>query len=114
MLIAVVFAGASLAADAGIAGQWRVEFATPLGQRGVNMSIEQAGSTLSGHVVDEYGEYDLKGRFSHGRVTATWSVPEHGRMLVITMRGTLNGNAIRGTATLGDLGEGALSARRSG
>lgn len=112
---AVVIAAASvlvLSAEATPAGQWRVEFATPVGQRGVNMTIQQAGARLTGHVVDEYGEYELQGRFADGRVTVVWSVPESGKMLQITMRGRLDGNVISGTATLGNVGEGALSARR--
>jgi hypothetical protein len=102
------------ASAAGPAGQWRVEFPTPLGQRGVNMTITNSGAVLHGHVVDEYGEYDLKGRFERNRVMVAWSVPESGRMLEITLKGTLDGNVIRGTATLGTVGDGPFSARRTG
>lgn len=96
------------------AGQWRVEFATPLGERAVNMTINQAGTKLSGHVVDPYGEYELEGRIADRQVTAAWSAPEAGELITITMRGKLNGNAIEGTATIGALGEGPLSAHRTG
>jgi hypothetical protein len=96
------------------AGQWRVEFVTPLGQRGVTMTINQSGARLSGHVVDEFGEYEISGRLAGDEVTVVWSVPEDGKMLEITMRGKLEGNVINGTAKLGDVGEGPLSARRVG
>ena len=111
--IVVALAGVAVA-EQSAAGQWRVEFATPLGQRGVNMTIIQAGAKLTGHVVDEYGEYDLKGRVANGHITVAWSVPENGKMLEITMTGKLEGNVINGTAKLGDVGEGACSARRTG
>lgn len=114
MFVSAALVAVVAAASASAAGQWRVEFATPLGQRGVNMTIEQAGEKLTGHVVDEYGEYELKGRFAGKRIIVVWSVPENGTMLEITMRGTLDGNVITGTAKLGDVGEGALSARRTG
>jgi len=97
-----------------VAGLWRVEFVTPLGQVGVNMTINQSGTRLTGHVTDEYGEYEIAGRFAEGQVTVVWSVPEDGKMLEITMRGKLEGNVITGTAKLGDVGEGPLSARRTG
>ena len=97
-----------------VAGLWRVEFVTPLGQVGVNMTINQSGTKLTGHVTDEFGEYEIDGRFTDGQVTVVWSVPEDGKMLEITMKGTLDGNVITGTAKLGDVGEGPLSARRSG
>jgi hypothetical protein len=101
-------------AEANVAGMWRVEFVTPLGQVGVNMTINQSGTRLTGHVTDEYGEYEIDGRVADTHVTVVWSVPEDGRMLEITMRGTLDGNIITGTAKLGDVGEGPLSARRTG
>jgi hypothetical protein len=97
-----------------VAGLWRVEFVTPLGQVGVNMTINQSGGKLTGHVTDEYGEYEINGRIAENQVTVVWSVPEDGKMLEITMRGKLEGNVITGTAKLGDVGEGPLSARRTG
>ena len=97
-----------------VAGLWRVEFVTPLGQVGVNMTINQSGTRLTGHVTDEYGEYEIAGRFADGLVTVVWSVPEDGKMLEITMKGTLDGTVITGTARLGTVGEGPLSARRTG
>lgn len=98
----------------GPAGMWRVQFATPLGQTAVNMTINQSGRRLTGQVTDEYGEYPITGEFVDGQVTVTWSVPEEGKMLQITMRGTLKGDDIVGTAQLGDVGEGPLGAHRTG
>lgn len=97
----------------GPGGDWRVQFAAPLRQVVVTMTILQAGTKLTGHVVDEYGEYEIRGQFVEGVVTVVWSVSEEGKMLEITMKGTLDGNEINGTATLGDVGEGSLWARRT-
>ena len=114
LLLAAFALSAAAAAQQSAAGLWRVEFVTPLGQIGVNMTINQSGARLTGHVTDEYGEYEINGRIADGQVTVVWSVPEDGKMLEITMRGKLEGNLITGTATLGDVGEGPLSARRTG
>jgi hypothetical protein len=113
-LAPIVVSAALLAQQASVAGLWRVEFVTPLGQVGVNMTINQSGGKLTGHVTDEYGEYEINGRIAENQVTVVWSVPEDGKMLEITMRGKLEGNVITGTAKLGDVGEGPLSARRTG
>jgi hypothetical protein len=110
----IVVSATLLAQQASVAGLWRVEFVTPLGQVGVNMTINQAGGKLTGHVTDEYGEYEINGRIAENQVTVVWAVPEDGKMLEITMRGKLEGNVITGTAKLGDVGEGPLSARRTG
>ena len=109
-----LFAAAVVAQAKGPAGMWRVQFVTPLGQRAVNMTINQSGGKLSGQVTDEYGEYPITGEYVDGRVTVVWSVSEEGRLIEITMKGTLQGDEISGTAKLGDVGEGTLLARRTG
>jgi hypothetical protein len=113
-LAPIVVSAALLAQQVSVAGLWRVEFVTPLGQVGVNMTINQSGTKLTGHVTDEFGEYEIAGRIADNQVTVVWSVPEDGKMLEITMKGKLEGNVITGTAKLGDVGEGPLSARRTG
>jgi hypothetical protein len=109
-----LIAGAGSFAQSSPAGDWRVQFATPLGQHVVTMTINVDGARLSGHVTDEYGEYPMSGRLADRRVTARWSVFDDGKMLEITMNGTLDGNVINGTAQLGEAGEGPLIARRIG
>jgi hypothetical protein len=85
----------------------------PTGEMGVNMTINQQGETLSGRVVNEDGEFPLKGKVNGDEVTVTWTVPEQGEPLEITMNGTIDGEYITGTARLGRVGEGSLSARRT-
>jgi hypothetical protein len=114
LLVPLVVSASLLAQQRDVTGLWRVEFVTPLGQVGVNMTINQTGAKLTGHVTDEYGEYEIAGRIADSQVTVVWSVPEDGKMLEITMKGKLEGNVITGTAKLGDVGEGPLSARRTG
>jgi hypothetical protein len=114
LAVSVLAVPPAAAQAANVAGMWRVEFVTPLGQVGVTMTINQSGTRLTGHVTDEYGEYEIDGRVADGQITVVWSVPEDGKMLRITMRGKLEGSIITGTAQLGDVGEGPLSARRTG
>jgi hypothetical protein len=98
-----------------VAGQWRVDFVTPLGQNWIIMTINQSGAKLTGHATDEFGEYELAGRVAGDEVTVVWSVAEDGKMLEITMKGKLeSATLITGVAKLGDVGEGPLSARRTG
>jgi hypothetical protein len=98
-----------------VAGTWRVDFVTPLGQNWIIMTINQSGSRLTGHATDEFGEYEISGRVVDDQVTVVWSVAEDGKMLEITMKGKLEtATLITGTAKLGDVGEGPLSARRTG
>ncbi len=98
-----------------VSGTWRVDFVTPLGQNWIIMTINQSGAKLSGHATDEFGEYEINGRVVDDQVTVIWSVAEDGKMLEITMKGKLeSATVINGTAKLGDVGEGPLTARRTG
>jgi hypothetical protein len=113
-LAALSFASVSMVAQQSAAGMWRVEFVTPNGQVGVNMTINQTGTRLTGQVTDEYGEFPIDGRLTDQQVTIVWSVPEDGKLIEITMKGKLEGNVITGTVKLGNVGEGPLTARRTG
>ena len=108
----VALASVSVLAHADVAGNWRVEFAAPTGDKAVNMTINQKDDTLSGQVVYEDGEFPLKGTVNGDEVTLVWAVPEQGEQLEITMSGKIEGEYINGTARLGHVGEGSLSARR--
>ena len=123
-LVAVCLALAAMAVPAraqqqqsqrSVADTWRVDFVTPLGQNWIIMTINQSGTRLTGHAADEFGEYEISGRVVDDQVTVVWSVAEDGKMLEITMKGKLEtATLITGTAKLGDVGEGPLSARRTG
>ena len=103
---------APLLAQPSAAGEWKVNFVVPTGTKFVNMVINQQKTTLSGTVISEDGEFPLTGKIVDDQVTVVWSVPEDGKMMEITMKGKLAGNVITGTAKLGDVGEGSLTARR--
>ena len=100
-------------AQANAAGEWRVNFVVPTGTRSVEMVINQQRTTLSGTVINEDGEFPLKGRITDDQVVVVWSVPEAGKLMELTMKGKLAGDTITGTLQVGDVGEGPLSARRT-
>jgi|SRR5262245_785133 len=111
MLLALLLFAAPLA-PADVAGNWRVEFVVPTGELAVTMTINQDGTKLTGRVVNEDGEFPLEGSVADDDVTVTWTVPEQGKPMQITMKGKIQGEYITGTARLGNLGEGSLEARR--
>ena len=114
-VVAVPASAQTSAPPRAVSGTWRVDFVTPLGQNWIIMTINQSGARLSGHATDEFGEYEINGRIVDDQVTVIWSVAEDGKMLEITMKGKLEtATMINGTAKLGDVGEGPLTARRTG
>jgi hypothetical protein len=115
LALALLAAGLAtpLLAQANAAGEWRVNFVVPTGTRSVSMVINQQRATLSGTVINEDGEFPLKGRIADDQVTIVWSVPEDGKLMELTMKGKLSGDTITGTLQVGAVGEGPLSARRT-
>ena len=108
------FASVPALAETPAGGDWRVEFVSPSrGDVDVNMTLVQNGTRLTGRVIDEYGEYPVEGRLMDDQVTVVFSVPDDGKMLEITLKGKLDGDTITGTAKLGNVGEGPMSARRT-
>ena len=112
LLPIAICVSASAIAQIDVAGNWRVEFVVPTGEMAVNMTINQKGSALSGRVINEDGEFQMQGRIVDDQITVEWSVPEQGELMKITMSGTVHGEDISGTARLGNVGEGSLSAHR--
>ena len=113
VLVAVLAAfAAPVLAQPSAAGEWKVNFVVPSGTKFVNMVINQQKTTLSGTVINEDGEFPLTGTIIDDQVTVVWTVPEDGKLMEITMKGKLAGNLITGTAKLGNIGEGSLTARR--
>jgi len=113
VLVAVLCAfAAPVLAQPSAAGEWKVNFVVPTGTKFVNMVINQQKTTLSGTVINEDGEFPLTGTIIDDQVTVIWTVPEDGKLMEITMKGKLAGNLITGTAKLGNVGEGSLTARR--
>ena len=113
-VLAVVLSAfvAPLLAQPNVAGEWKVNFVVPSGTKFVNMVITQQKTTLTGTVISEDGEFPLTGKIIDDQVTVIWTVPEDGKLMEITMKGKLVGNVITGTAKLGNVGEGSLTARR--
>ena len=113
LFVAVLSAfAAPVLAQPSAAGEWKVNFVVPTGTKFVNMVINQQKTTLSGTVINEDGEFPLTGTIIDDQVTVVWTVPEDGKLMEITMKGKLAGNLITGTAKLGNVGEGSLTARR--
>jgi hypothetical protein len=108
----LLFVTVSAFAASDVSGNWRVEFVVPTGERMVMMTINQKGESLSGRIVGEDGEFQVEGKIVDDQITVEWTVPEQGQPMKITMRGTVKGDDIEGTARIGNVGEGSLYARR--
>ena len=97
-----------------LTGEWALEFTTPLGHAEYTMYLLQEGPRVTGHLTSEYGERQIRVALSGDEIKITWSETENGKTFDITLSGTVKGEAITGTATLGTVGEGPFRAERTG
>jgi hypothetical protein len=113
-IIALVFlVGTLVRADTNVTGEWSVTFAAPSGPMEFEMYLDQEGAKLSGRLTSDVGEFPLTGTLDRDQITIVWSLPDRGEMLQITFTGKVDGNSIEGTAKLGKLGQGRMSAERT-
>ena len=113
LLALLLVTAAPVFAQADVAGEWAVTFATPGGPQDFTMFVVQEGARLSGRMTSDVGEFRLTGTVDGNRVKIVWSLPDSGKMLEITFTATIDGDSITGTARLGTLGEGPMSAERT-
>jgi hypothetical protein len=112
LAILLLVLASAMAAPSDVSGNWRVEFATPTGDFGTTVTLNQNGGKLTGRAVNEDGEFPVEGTVADDQVTFMWTVPEQGGQMQITVKGKVDGEYINGTARLGNVGEGSMSARR--
>ena len=113
LLVSVVAVG--VVAQATLTGEWAMSFTTPRGGRSeYTLYLTQEGPRLTGHLTSEYGETPVKGTVNGEEVKLAWSIMENGKPLDISVTATAKGDAINGTIKLGTVGEGPLTAERTG
>jgi hypothetical protein len=101
-----------VSAQANAAGEWTVSFTAPLGTMEFTMIVAQNGAKLTGHLTSDIGEFPLTGTVDGNQVTIVWTLNDQGKAIEITFSGKLEGDSIQGTAKLGNVGQGPMSAER--
>jgi hypothetical protein len=101
MLASTALVGAALAADANVAGEWDFTVETQAGTGTPHFSLTQDGSNVTGTV---------KGN----ELTINFKVNAQGTDLAITYTGEVDGSSIKGKVSLGELGEGSFTGKKSG
>ena len=114
MLASAALAGAALAADANVTGEWDFTVETQAGTGSPHFSLKQDGTALSGTYKGQLGEAPVSGTVKGNDVTISFKVNAQGTDLAITYSGTVEGDTIKGKVTLGELGEGTFTGKKSG
>ena len=76
------------------------------------MTFNQSGETLTGQYSGQLGEAPLQGTLKGSDLTFSFDVAVQDTKLHVVYAGTATKDALKGTVTLGELGEGTFTARR--
>jgi imidazolonepropionase-like amidohydrolase len=86
-------------------GAWDLNIQTPQGEIGVKVTITRDGDQLAGTMTSPMGTVTLKSvTISGNQLRATASIPAGGDNIEGTIVGTIEGDSIRGTMSLGAMG----------
>jgi hypothetical protein len=114
LLASVALAGAALAADANVAGEWDFTVETQAGTGSPHFSLKQDGATVTGTYKGQLGEAPVTGTVKGNELTLNFKVNAQGADLAITYSGTVVGDTIKGKVSLGELGEGSFTGKKAG
>jgi hypothetical protein len=99
--------------EASLTGEWSATVMAPRGALEYTMYLTQEGPRVTGYLQSQYGEIPLKGTVNGDQVKMTWTMMDGSKEVSVTMTGTVKGDTISGTATLGNVGDGAFRAERT-
>ena len=99
-------------APADLTGTWQFEVETPNGTGSPVFTFKQEGEKLTGRYKGLFGEADLTGTVKENAVEFSFMVNAQGTDVRVTYKGTLENDAIKGTAVLGEFGTGSFKAAR--
>jgi hypothetical protein len=103
---------AALAEDADIVGSWQVNITTGQAQgRSVPLVLRREGANVVGVITTPQGDQHVDATVAGKAVTMWFSVRTQNGLTNVTMKGTVDGNAMSGTIDFGS-GQGEWTAKR--
>jgi hypothetical protein len=97
-----------------VVGDWDVVFETPNGDVAAKIMVKNEGGVLSGmvHGAPPMGDVPLKGTASGDSFEIKYTIKFDGNDLPITMKGKVEGGAIKGAADYGGMAEGGFKGKK--
>jgi hypothetical protein len=105
MLIAFVLLASTLSAATALAGKWQITMQSPMGERTNEMTIVQDGEKLEVIILSPRGEQKYLGTIKGTDVT--WSGKRQNQMgmeILVTFKGKIENDLLKGTVQMGDRG----------
>ena len=111
-LASVAFMSTAVLADANVTGKWTMTVNTQAGTGSPVFDLKQDGANVTGTYKGQLGEAPVTGSVKGDDLTLNIKVSGQGQELVITYTGKVQGDAVSGKVSLGELGEGTFTGKK--
>ena len=112
-IVALAARGASAQGKGNVTGKWQLTVESAAGTGTPTATFKQEGEKLSGHYSSQtLGEADFTGSVKGAAITFSFNADAGGVTLAVTYTGTIDGNTMKGTVSLGEAGDGTWTAKR--
>ena len=95
-----------------ISGVWDFKVETQAGSGTPVLTFKQDGENLSGNYKGQLGEASVTGTVKGGDVKFSFKINFQGQDFTVVYTGKIDGNSMKGTAALGELGEASFTATK--
>jgi hypothetical protein len=113
LVCALVLAASATAQSPSVTGDWDVTINSPQGARTVQLSLKQDGEKLTGKIKSQRGDTPLEGEVKGKEIKFKYTVKFQDQDLVISMSGSVDGDAMKGDADFGGFAQGDWNAKRA-
>ncbi len=97
-----------------VAGKWAVTLEMSMGTSTPSLELKQDGAKISGTYTGRYGSFPLEGTVAGRALAFSFSMSAEGQSVAMTFQGEVaaDGLSMKGTATLGEMGEATWTAKK--
>jgi hypothetical protein len=113
LTVAALLSSAVMAADADVTGKWIMTVNTPAGSGNPIFELKQEGEQVTGNYSGALGEAAVTGSVKGDELTIRIPVPIQGQNMTVIYIGKIEGDTVSGKVSLGDLGEGTFTGKKS-
>jgi len=113
LVCALILSAAASAQSPNVTGDWDLTINSPQGAREVKASFKQEGEKLTGAMKSQRGETPLEGEVKGKEIKIKYTVKFQDQDLVISMSGSVDGDAIKGDVDFGGFAQGDWNAKRA-
>lgn len=97
-----------------VAGKWAMTLEMSMGTSTPSLELKQDGAKISGTYTGRYGSFPLEGTVAGRALAFSFSMSAEGQSVAMTFQGEVAADTLsmKGTATLGEMGEATWTAKK--